>query len=210
MATSDSASPSLSSVLSLSPSKKEDLSITKSKLDELIESRSEISTRIQSLKQDLQNWRTKLETQVNSHREELTELRKSLDVEVTQLKSEFQELRTTLQQQQEDVTTNLRNLGKAVVGERKRKQQEEMVDQPRCPMFMLWRVGIVDVAIDWRGVRWELLQDPPKEAETTSASQVDDDTSSTEAKQLESSNGRNSAEDSTIDRNETEIVVSAT
>ncbi|KAL2922889.1 Acetyl-CoA decarbonylase/synthase complex subunit gamma [Bienertia sinuspersici] len=42
---------------------------------------------------------------------DLVELRKSLNVEVDQLRSEFQDLRTTLQQQQEDVTVSLRNLG---------------------------------------------------------------------------------------------------
>lgn len=63
------------------------------------------------MKQDLQNWRSKLDTQVKSYRNELTELRKSLNIEVGQLRSEFQDLRTTLQQQQEDVTASLRNLG---------------------------------------------------------------------------------------------------
>ncbi|GKC65479.1 hypothetical protein Tco_1098077 [Tanacetum coccineum] len=43
--------------------------------------------------------------------EELSDLKKTLNVEVDQLRSEFQELRTTLQQQQEDVTVSLKNLG---------------------------------------------------------------------------------------------------
>ncbi|KAG5241490.1 CAP-Gly domain-containing linker protein [Salix suchowensis] len=47
---------------------------------------------------------TKLDT-------ELSELKKSLNVEVVQLRTEFQELKNTLQQQQEDVTASLRNLG---------------------------------------------------------------------------------------------------
>ncbi|KAL5983807.1 hypothetical protein ACLOJK_017899 [Asimina triloba] len=42
---------------------------------------------------------------------ELTELKKTLNVEVEQLRTEFQELKTTLQQQQDDVTTSLKNLG---------------------------------------------------------------------------------------------------
>ncbi|KAK9671886.1 hypothetical protein RND81_12G061600 [Saponaria officinalis] len=162
MATSDSPSSSLSFVPSLSASKKENLSMTKSKLDELMESRSEISNRIQNLKQDLQNWRTKLETQVKSHREELTELRKSLEVEVTQLKSEFQGLRTTLQQQQEDVTASLRNMG---------------------------------------------LQDPPKDAQTASSPQIDDDSSSIEARHKEASNDKSSDKDSPREGIEAEIIV---
>lgn len=95
----------------LDSSKNENLAPTQSKLTELNESRTELLSRIQSLKQDLQNWRSKLDTQVQSHRNELVELRKSLDVEVGQLRLEFQGLRTTLQQQQEDVTASLRNLG---------------------------------------------------------------------------------------------------
>lgn len=47
----------------------------------------------------------------NASPQELSELKKSLNVEVEHLRTEFQELRTTLQQQQEDVTTSLRNLG---------------------------------------------------------------------------------------------------
>ncbi|KAB1214002.1 hypothetical protein CJ030_MR5G017265 [Morella rubra] len=42
---------------------------------------------------------------------ELSELKTSLNVEVEQLRSEFQHLRTTLEQQQEDVSSSLRNLG---------------------------------------------------------------------------------------------------
>ncbi|KAH9765785.1 Uveal autoantigen with coiled-coil/ankyrin [Citrus sinensis] len=60
---------------------------------------------------DLQNWRSKLDTQVKIYRDELTDMKKTLSVEVEQLRSEFQELRNTLQQQQDDVTASLRNLG---------------------------------------------------------------------------------------------------
>ncbi|KAF9673351.1 hypothetical protein SADUNF_Sadunf10G0014900 [Salix dunnii] len=60
---------------------------------------------------DLQSWRSKLDTQVKIYRDELSELKKSLNVEVVQLRTEFQELKNTLQQQQEDVTASLRNLG---------------------------------------------------------------------------------------------------
>ncbi|KAM7485096.1 hypothetical protein LguiA_001105 [Lonicera macranthoides] len=60
---------------------------------------------------DLQSWRSKLDTQVKTYRDELSGLKQSLNVEVDQLRSEFQELRTTLQQQHEDVTASLRNLG---------------------------------------------------------------------------------------------------
>ncbi|KAF9605735.1 hypothetical protein IFM89_018131 [Coptis chinensis] len=104
---------------------------------ELSESRSELLTRIQGLKQDLQSWRSKLDTQVKVYRDvstqtttslftscrcsnaflELSDLKKSLNVEVEQMRSEFQELRTTLQQQQDDVTSKLKDLGLQDVSE---------------------------------------------------------------------------------------------
>ncbi|KAL5701208.1 hypothetical protein ACHQM5_026570 [Ranunculus cassubicifolius] len=58
-----------------------------SRLTELSESRSELLTRIQSIKQDVQSWRSKLDTQVKVYADELTELKKSLNVEVEQLRS---------------------------------------------------------------------------------------------------------------------------
>ncbi|KAJ9181927.1 hypothetical protein P3X46_005970 [Hevea brasiliensis] len=109
MANSDSSTP-LPSPAPLAP-KKENITPIGSKIAELNESRTELLSRIQGLKQDMQNWRSKLDTQVKIYRNELSELKKSLNVEVEQLRSEFQELRNTLQQQQEDVTTSLKNLG---------------------------------------------------------------------------------------------------
>ncbi|XP_021650715.2 uncharacterized protein LOC110642845 isoform X2 [Hevea brasiliensis] len=127
MANSDSSTP-LPSPAPLAP-KKENITPIGSKIAELNESRTELLSRIQGLKQDMQNWRSKLDTQVKIYRndmqnwtskldtqakiyrDELSELKKSLNVEVEQLRSEFQELRNTLQQQQEDVTTSLKNLG---------------------------------------------------------------------------------------------------
>ncbi|KAL3829370.1 hypothetical protein ACJIZ3_018172 [Penstemon smallii] len=91
--------------------KKENVTPINPKIAEMAESRQELLSRIQNLKQDLQNWRMKMDTQVTVYRDELSELKKSLNTEVEQLRSEFQELRTTLQQQQEDVATSLRNLG---------------------------------------------------------------------------------------------------
>ncbi|KAL7104958.1 hypothetical protein ACP275_07G014800 [Erythranthe tilingii] len=82
-----------------------------SKIAELTESRQELLGRIQNLKLDLQNWRTKLDGQVKVYRDELSQLKQSLTTEVEQLRTEFQDLRTTLQQQQEDVTVSLKNLG---------------------------------------------------------------------------------------------------
>ncbi|KAG8372951.1 hypothetical protein BUALT_Bualt12G0120400 [Buddleja alternifolia] len=97
--------------------KKKNVTPINPKIAELTESRQELFSRIQNLKQDLQNWRMKMDTQVKVHRDELSELKKSLNTEVDQLRSEFQELRTTLQQQQEDVTASLRNLGLQDVSE---------------------------------------------------------------------------------------------
>ncbi|XVE82135.1 hypothetical protein DITRI_Ditri15bG0122600 [Diplodiscus trichospermus] len=108
MATSDSTP--LPVPAPLAP-KKENITPVGSKIAELNESRAELLNRIQGLKQDLQNWRSKLDTQVKIYRDELTELKKTLNVEVEELRTEFQELRNTLHQQQEDVTASLRNLG---------------------------------------------------------------------------------------------------
>ncbi|XP_073275375.1 uncharacterized protein [Primulina huaijiensis] len=91
--------------------KKENAIPISPKIAELAESRQELMNRIQTLKQDLQNWRMKMDTQVNVYRSELSELKNSLNSEVEQLRSEFQELRSTLQQQQEDVTASLKNFG---------------------------------------------------------------------------------------------------
>ncbi|KAK3189750.1 hypothetical protein Dsin_029311 [Dipteronia sinensis] len=109
MADSDSA-PSVHVPAPLVP-KKENITPVGSKIVELNESRTELLNRIQGLKQDLQNWRSKLDTQVKVYRDELSEMKKSLNVEVDQLRSEFQELRSTLQQQQDDVTASLKSLG---------------------------------------------------------------------------------------------------
>ncbi|XP_022722432.1 uncharacterized protein LOC111279693 [Durio zibethinus] len=109
MATSD-PTPPLPVPAPLAP-KKENITPIGSKIAELNESRTELLGRIQGLKQDLQNWRSKLDTQVKIYRDELTELKKTLNVEVEQLRTEFQELRNTLHQQQEDVTASLRDLG---------------------------------------------------------------------------------------------------
>ncbi|KAG6758895.1 hypothetical protein POTOM_035358 [Populus tomentosa] len=60
---------------------------------------------------------------------ELSELKKSLNVEVVQLRTEFQELKNTLQQQQEDVTASLRNLGlQDSAGDGAQEAQEPKVD----------------------------------------------------------------------------------
>lgn len=104
------STPSVPVSAPLAP-KKENITPVGSKIAELNESRAELLNRIQGLKQDLQNWRSKLDTQVKIYRDELTDMKKSLSVEVEQLRSEFQELRNTLQQQQDDVTASLRNLG---------------------------------------------------------------------------------------------------
>ncbi|XP_058076541.1 uncharacterized protein LOC131225122 [Magnolia sinica] len=93
--------------------------------------RSELLTRIQGLKQDLQNWRSKLDTQAKMYHSELSELKKTLNVEVEQLKSEFQELRNTLQQQHEDVTTSLNNLGIQDASEEVQRTQNPPVTQNR-------------------------------------------------------------------------------
>ncbi|KAM7258869.1 hypothetical protein ACFE04_014610 [Oxalis oulophora] len=97
------------------------------KITELNESRTELLGRIQGLKQDMQNWRSKLDTQVKVYRQELTQLKNTLNVEVDELRSEFQELRSTLQKQQEDVAASLSNLGlQDVSGDSKVSQGSEV------------------------------------------------------------------------------------
>ncbi|KAL9260335.1 hypothetical protein AKJ16_DCAP04308 [Drosera capensis] len=107
MATVDSTSPA-SDPISLA---KENLKPMNGRLKELQESRAELMYRLQSLKQDLHNWKSKLDTHVKIYRDELSEVKKSLNDEVEQLRSDFQGLRTTLQQQHEDLIFSLRNAG---------------------------------------------------------------------------------------------------
>ncbi|XWS14072.1 hypothetical protein CRYUN_Cryun36dG0092000 [Craigia yunnanensis] len=126
MATSDST-VSLPVSAPLAP-KEENITPVGSKIAELNESRTELLSRIQGLKQDLQNWRSKLDTQVKIYRDELTELKTTLNVEVEQLRTEFQELRNTLHQQQEDVTASLRNLGLQDVSEGAKDAEDPKVE----------------------------------------------------------------------------------
>ncbi|XP_010259642.1 PREDICTED: uncharacterized protein LOC104598988 isoform X4 [Nelumbo nucifera] len=86
MADSDSASLAVAPAVVPLSSKKENMTPISSRIAELNESRSELLSRIQGLKQDLQNWRSKLDTQVKIYRDELSELKKSLNVEVEQLR----------------------------------------------------------------------------------------------------------------------------
>uniref|UniRef100_A0A2N9IC75 Uncharacterized protein n=1 Tax=Fagus sylvatica TaxID=28930 RepID=A0A2N9IC75_FAGSY len=144
MANSDS-SPPLPQAAPLSL-RKENITPVGSKIAELNESRAELLNRIQGLKQDLQSWRSKLDTQVKVYRDnenwsiemlawfanikvELSDLKKSLNVEVDQLRSEFQELRTTLQQQQEDVSSSLRNLGDVSSDAKEAQAQDPKVEE---------------------------------------------------------------------------------
>ncbi|KAL2226093.1 UNVERIFIED_CONTAM: hypothetical protein Sindi_1968000 [Sesamum indicum] len=56
--------------------KKENLTPINPKFAELAESRQELLSRIQNLKQDLQNWRMKLDAEVKVYRDELSEVKK--------------------------------------------------------------------------------------------------------------------------------------
>ncbi|KAB2014914.1 hypothetical protein ERO13_D09G240400v2 [Gossypium hirsutum] len=123
MASSDST-PAVPISAPLAP-KKENNTPVGSKIAELNESRAELLSRIQGLKMDLQNWRSKLDTQVKIYRDELTDLKKTLNVEVDQLRTEFQDLRNTLHQQHEDVTASLRNLGLQDVSEGVKDGEEQ-------------------------------------------------------------------------------------
>ncbi|KAK9139370.1 hypothetical protein Scep_009051 [Stephania cephalantha] len=116
------------SVLPLSTvtTKKESVFPISSEIEEMIELRSELLTRIQGLKQDLQNWRSKVDAQVKIYCDELIVLKKSL--KVGQLRLEFQDLKTTLQQQQMDVTASLRKLGLCDAPEDSKEACNPMVD----------------------------------------------------------------------------------
>ncbi|CAL9772556.1 unnamed protein product [Musa acuminata subsp. burmannicoides] len=106
------ASATAASYLLSSPStKQDDLQPVAAKVAELNESQSELLERLQGLKQDLQNWRSKLDTQVKTYKDELSELKSRLNTDLDQLRSDFKDLKTTLQKQQEEVTASLRNLG---------------------------------------------------------------------------------------------------
>ncbi|KAB2009768.1 hypothetical protein ES319_D10G189100v1 [Gossypium barbadense] len=68
MASSDSTPPLPLGSAPLPP-KKENITPVGSKIAELNESRTELLNRIQGLKQDLKNWRSKLDTQVKIYRD---------------------------------------------------------------------------------------------------------------------------------------------
>ncbi|XP_008801067.2 uncharacterized protein LOC103715271 isoform X2 [Phoenix dactylifera] len=107
------------------------------RITELNESQSELLLRLQGLKQDMQNWRSKLDTQVKIYKDELSELKKVLNTELERLRSEFTELRTTLQMQQDDVTLNLKNLviqdAPERIEEPKNLKVEDGVEKPEAP-----------------------------------------------------------------------------
>lgn len=124
----DSSAPSASAGAPLSP-KNENVATVKTRISELTESRTELTNRIQSLKQDLQNWRTRLDTQVKTYRDELTGLKQSLNSEVEQLSHDFQDLRTSLQQQQEELTASLRSLGLGDVGKPSKVAANDNVEE---------------------------------------------------------------------------------
>ncbi|CAL9104270.1 unnamed protein product [Musa textilis] len=119
MADSDPAPPpsppvsatAAADLLSSPSTKQDDLQPVAAKVAELNESQSELLARLQGLKQDLQNWRSKLDTQVKTYKDELSDLKSRLNTDLDQLRSDFKDLKTTLQKQQEEVTASLRNLG---------------------------------------------------------------------------------------------------
>ncbi|KAI0504300.1 hypothetical protein KFK09_015252 [Dendrobium nobile] len=104
--TNSSLSPPPDTRSSASP-KRDDLRPMGIKIAELNESQSELLNRLQGLKQDLQDWKSKLDTQVKTYKED------------------FQELRTTLQQQQDDLSDSLRNLGLENLPEPSSKEAED-------------------------------------------------------------------------------------
>lgn len=55
--------------------------------------------KVQTLKKELQDWRTKLDGQVKSYRSEIADLRKTLNSEVESLRTEFLDLKAALKQQ---------------------------------------------------------------------------------------------------------------
>lgn len=73
-------------------------------LTDLDASREDVLDRIQSLKNDLQDWRGKLDTQIKTHRQELGDMKNLLNDEVEQLRSEFQELKNSLLKQLDEST----------------------------------------------------------------------------------------------------------
>ncbi|KAG1338704.1 CAP-Gly domain-containing linker protein 1 [Cocos nucifera] len=107
------------------------------RITELNESQSELLLKLQGLKQDLQDWRSKLDTQVKIYKDELSDLKKALNTELGQLRSEFKELRTTLQMQQDDVTLGLKNLVIQDAPEQTEEQKilkvEDGLEKPDAP-----------------------------------------------------------------------------
>ncbi|GAB4851276.1 hypothetical protein Ancab_030572 [Ancistrocladus abbreviatus] len=109
---------------------KEELKPMNSRIGELHGLRSEQFRRIQSLKLDLQNWRSKVETQAKIYSNELVELKNALNIiEAGQLQPEFQDSITSLQQQQKDATASLRNLGLQDASRDEKAVQEQKINE---------------------------------------------------------------------------------
>ncbi|XP_020583485.1 CAP-Gly domain-containing linker protein 1 [Phalaenopsis equestris] len=120
-----SSSPSPPATRTSASPNKDDLRPMGLKIAELNESQSELLSKLQGLKQDLQDWKSKLDTQVKTYKEELIELKKVLNTDLDELKSNFQELKTTLQQQQDDISVSLRNLGLEDISESSKESESE-------------------------------------------------------------------------------------
>eukprot|EP00877_Chromochloris_zofingiensis_P005891 jgi/Chrzof1/1555/Cz10g12090.t1 len=78
-------------------------------LTELNEQKNELLQKVQVLRKDLEDWRSKLETQVKNYKTEIGDLRQALNTEVDTLRSEFMDLKAALKQQL-DLTASLSQL----------------------------------------------------------------------------------------------------
>ncbi|PNT74586.1 hypothetical protein BRADI_1g18230v3 [Brachypodium distachyon] len=76
------------------------------RIKELTSSQGELLGRIQSLKLEVQTWRSNLEAQVKTCQNELLEAKEGLNSEVQHLKS----IRSAIQEEKDSFTTPFRNL----------------------------------------------------------------------------------------------------
>ncbi|KAM0948546.1 hypothetical protein DsansV1_C06g0060531 [Dioscorea sansibarensis] len=118
--------------ITISPDeKKEDLQEIGAKFAELNESQSELLSRLQKLREDMQNWSITLDKQVATYKDELKTMKESLNGELDQLRSGFKELRTTLQKQQEDVSDSLKHLGMQDPSEHSKRTGTQDANEPQ-------------------------------------------------------------------------------
>ncbi|XP_051213768.1 uncharacterized protein [Lolium perenne] len=80
------------------------------RIKELTSSQAELLGRIQTLKQEVQKWRSNVEAQSRTLKTELLDTKEALCSEVQHLKSDIKEIRSAVQEENDSLKAPFRNL----------------------------------------------------------------------------------------------------